>query len=205
MGRAETDRRSQLAQAAFEVFSDRGYRNSSVADVAAAAGVSHGSFYNYFANKRDILDAAIDYGLEELAPQLSPPTEFSETFDDFLDAITAAPRALHSLSVNNSKLISLIVFDAGAIDEALTRRVVEIFESFARSLQRHIDHGIEAGFVRPGLDSQVLAEMLISAGLAVLLPAQGGAPLPGGLDHFIDQMRTLLHAGLGNPAVAGTA
>jgi len=32
------------------------------------------------------------------------------------------------------------------------------------------------------------------------LPAQGGAPLPGGLDHFIEQSADFLRAGLRNRA-----
>lgn len=196
---AQPDRRVQLTRAAFEVFTDRGYRNTSVADIVAAAGLGHGSFYNYFANRREILDAVIDLGLEERAPELSPPEELAETLDEFLDAVTAPWQALHSLSDADNKVVSLIVFDAGAIDEQLTQRVVEIFRSFAHSVQRQIDHGITKGYLRRGLDSEVLGEMLVCMSLAMLLPAQGGAPLPGGLEHVIGQARELLRAGLGQP------
>jgi AcrR family transcriptional regulator len=198
----QADRRTQLTRAAFEVFTDRGYRNSSVADIVTAAGLGHGSFYNYFANRREILDAVIDLGLRERAPELSPPEEFADTLDEFLDAMTAPWRALHSLSEADNKVVSLMVFDAGAIDRQLTERVIEIFESIARSVQRQIDHGIEAGYLRPGLDSKVLGEMLVCASVAMLLPGQGGSPLPGGIDHVIDQAKELLRAGLGKPANA---
>jgi AcrR family transcriptional regulator len=198
--RPRTDRRKQLAQAAFELFTDRGYRNCSVADITAAAGLSHGSFYNYFTNKRNILDAAIDFGVQQLGPSLSPPTELADTLDEFLDALTVPMRELHSLSVTNNKLISLLVFDAAAIDEAVTQRVVEIFKSFARSTQRQIDHGVEMGYLRPGIDTEVLGEMLVAVSLTVLLPAQGGTPLPGGLDHFIEQTKDWLRAALATRA-----
>lgn len=197
MARAQPDRRAQLTRAAFDVFTDRGYRNTSVADIAAAAGLGHGSFYNYFTNRREALDAAIDLGLQERAPGLTPPEELANSLDEFLDAVTAPLRGLHSLSVTENKLVSLVVFDAGAIDEQLTARVVEIFESFAGAMQRQIDHGIEVGYLRPGMDTGVLGEMLVCMSLVMLLPAQGGAPLPGGPDHVIAQVRELLRAGLG--------
>ena len=200
MTRPRSDRRAQLTQAAFAVFTDQGYRNCSVADITTAAGLSHGSFYNYFTNKRDILDAAVDFGFEQIGPQLSPPTELADSLDEFLNAITSPLRELYSLSITNSKLISLMMFDAGAIDDAVTQRVVKIFKSFARSAQRQIDHGVEAGYLRPAIDAEVIGEMLVAISLTVLLPAQGGAPLPGGLDHFIEQTADFLRASLSNRA-----
>lgn len=198
--RPPADRRTQLAQAAFEVFTDRGYRNTSVADIVAAAGVSHGSFYNYFTNKREVLDAAIDFGLESLGPQLHPTAEPAVDLDGFLRALTAPLRAMHEFAATNDRLISLIVFDAAAIDEALTNRIVEIVDSFAQATRHQIDHGVAAGFLRPGLDTEVLSEMLVAMSLVVLLPAQGGATLPGGLDHVIAQVEAMLRAGLAAPA-----
>lgn len=196
---AAIDRRAQLAEAAFEVFTSRGYRNTAVADIVSAAGVSHGSFYNYFTNKREILDAAIDYGLESLGPQLTPPSEPAATLDEFLTAMTAPFRALHEFAMVNNRLVSLIVFDAAAIDDALTNRVIEIVESVARDWQHQIDHGVQAGFLRPGLDTEVLGEVMVAMSMVVLLPAQGGPPLPGGLDHVIAQIADLLRAGLAAP------
>jgi len=193
---APIDRRAQLAEAAFEVFTSRGYRNTAVADIVSAAGLSHGSFYNYFTNKRDALDAAIDFGLESRGPQLAPPPEPAGNLDEFLEAMTAPLRALHEFAAINNRLVSLIVFDAAAIDDALTSRVIEIVEEAAQPWQHQIEHGVDAGFLRPGLDAQILSEVMVAMSLVMLLPAQGGAPLPGGLDHVITQIAEFLRAGL---------
>ena len=49
--------RAQLLEAALEVLAERG-EGFSIGDVAVRAGVSHGTFYNYFAD-RDALHAAL--------------------------------------------------------------------------------------------------------------------------------------------------
>lgn len=48
------DTKQRILDAAAEVFGERGYRGASVDDVAAAAGVTKGAVYYYFADKDDL-------------------------------------------------------------------------------------------------------------------------------------------------------
>lgn len=57
--RITKSRRKQILRAALSVFSTRGYGESTMADVAAAAGVGVGTLYNYYSNKRDLLISLI--------------------------------------------------------------------------------------------------------------------------------------------------
>ncbi|MFM7509306.1 MAG: TetR/AcrR family transcriptional regulator [Actinomycetota bacterium] len=63
---AET--RRKLLDAASDVLATKGFEATRIDDVVAAAGVSHGTFYLYYANKEDILVALA----EECTTQLSP-------------------------------------------------------------------------------------------------------------------------------------
>lgn len=49
------ERRAALVKAAVDVFAEKGYHASRVADVAQAAGLSQGSVYNYVSSKEDLL------------------------------------------------------------------------------------------------------------------------------------------------------
>ena len=63
---AET--RDRLLRAAADVFAERGYDGTRVADIAAAAGVSNGALYAHFASKADLLvDALRTHGRRVLA------------------------------------------------------------------------------------------------------------------------------------------
>lgn len=64
---------ARLRQAAREVFAERGYAAARVEDVVAVAGVSHGTFYTYFTNKADALDALIDETAAELQAVVEEP------------------------------------------------------------------------------------------------------------------------------------
>ena len=51
------DKRERLAAAARPLFAERGFANTTTADIAAAAGVSEGLLFHHFGSKRGILGA----------------------------------------------------------------------------------------------------------------------------------------------------
>ena len=63
------DRREQLLQAGERLFAEHGYRGVTIAEVAAAVGVSTGSFYSHFPDKETffgvILDRLTDRGVQQ--------------------------------------------------------------------------------------------------------------------------------------------
>ncbi len=60
MGRPESGR-ERLLKAALQEFSERGFRRTTLEDIAARADVSKGTLYNYFQNKEDIYNQTCDY------------------------------------------------------------------------------------------------------------------------------------------------
>jgi AcrR family transcriptional regulator len=61
MPRVAPEMPDRLARCAFEVFAERGFRESSVDDIAARAGVTKGSFYSHYPSKRAIVLAACNH------------------------------------------------------------------------------------------------------------------------------------------------
>jgi AcrR family transcriptional regulator/catechol 2,3-dioxygenase-like lactoylglutathione lyase family enzyme len=69
-GRPRVSSREILAEAASELFLERGFAETSVADITTRAGVSRSSFFNYFATKSDVLWAGFDERVARLAAHL---------------------------------------------------------------------------------------------------------------------------------------
>ncbi len=67
-GVTAADTRDRLLRAAADVFAERGYDGTRVADIAAAAGVSNGALYAHFSSKAELLvDALRTHGRRVLA------------------------------------------------------------------------------------------------------------------------------------------
>lgn len=70
-GRPRRSSRDTLRDAATELFLEKGYERTTVDDVARRAGVSRGTFFNYFSAKGDLLWAELDPVLAQLAALLA--------------------------------------------------------------------------------------------------------------------------------------
>src|SRR5436305_5558642 len=55
MGRWEADSRGRLERAALALYGERGFENTTVAEIAARAGLTERTFFRHFADKREVL------------------------------------------------------------------------------------------------------------------------------------------------------
>ena len=55
MGRWEPDARGRLVQAALALYGERGFEQTTVAEIAKRAGLTERTFFRYFADKREVL------------------------------------------------------------------------------------------------------------------------------------------------------
>jgi TetR/AcrR family transcriptional regulator, cholesterol catabolism regulator len=64
--RASSGRRDALIGIAADLFAERGYRSTTVREIAEAAGVLSGSLYHHFDSKESIIDELLSSYLDEL-------------------------------------------------------------------------------------------------------------------------------------------
>ncbi|WP_181762920.1 TetR/AcrR family transcriptional regulator [Rhodococcus spelaei] len=171
-------RREALVRAASEVFVERGYGNCGVAEVVAVAGLGHGTFYNYFSSKRDILDAVIDRGFTLIRAQLTDVRlEDTDGLDEFFDRFQLVLERLNSLVRQDSALVRFVLFDAPAVDPALIdrlqRELARCGSIAAGSLAE-----LRPGDLSAGVDLELVGEAMTSALLlAAVIPLdEDGGP-----------------------------
>ena len=124
-----------LQQAALELFRERGYNQTTAAEIAARAGVTERTFFRHFADKRDILfdrEASVQTALTEaiasapadLAPMqvlllafhgMEAIYEANRSFSEPRQAIIAVTPALQERE--STKIASMIAVLASALEQ----------------------------------------------------------------------------------------
>ena len=76
-----------LEEAASELFLERGYVHTSIDDIAARAGISRATFFNYFAQKSDLLFVSVDAALDQLEQRLDEGMGLREAIAHVADSV----------------------------------------------------------------------------------------------------------------------
>lgn len=93
VGRWEPDARGRLEQAALELYLERGFENTTVAEIAERAGLTERTFFRHFADKREVLFS----GSEALQQLLTETVRDAPEASSPMEAVTAALEAAGSL------------------------------------------------------------------------------------------------------------
>src|ERR1700749_1824687 len=93
MTRWEPDARGRLQRAALELYSERGYDQTTVAEIARRAGLTERTFFRHFADKREVLFAGsgplqerLVQGIAEAPDGLAPIDAVEATFESAAEA-----------------------------------------------------------------------------------------------------------------------
>ena len=86
MGRWEPDARGRLAKAAMELYAEHGFEQTTVAEIAARAGLTERTFFRHFTDKREVLF----YGMEMLRDLLVRAVADAPASATAMDAVGAA-------------------------------------------------------------------------------------------------------------------
>lgn len=79
--RTKKTTKEKIFDAAIDLFSRKGFNDTSVREIAKQAGIREGSIYNHYKNKEAILDAIIDYFKLEFTQSQIPEEEGADLMD----------------------------------------------------------------------------------------------------------------------------
>src|SRR5260370_6222426 len=103
MGRWEPDARGGLAKAAMELYTEQGFEQTTVAEIAARAGLTERTFFRHFADKREVLF----YGMDMLRDLLTRAVADAPTSATPMDAVGAALEAAGAMLQENPDRVRL--------------------------------------------------------------------------------------------------
>jgi AcrR family transcriptional regulator len=140
-----------LLRAAEELFGERSYHRTAVADICARAGMATGSFYSYYQSKTDIFAAVVRAINDDLRQAMRAALEQTEGGQRARER--AAFRAYFDM-LSQRPWIDRIVRESEFIDPAVFR---EYYEHLARGYARGVRAAQIAREVDERYDPEVIA------------------------------------------------
>ena len=166
--RRKAARPDEIAEAALEVFAEKGFAAARLDDIARRAGVSKGALYLYFATKEDIFRAVV---VQAVAPNLrriqALAADHSGPFADLAQALAAlAPQLMAKPQIG--AVVKMVIGEARNFPEIARIWHDQVVNPALEALSTAISSAQARGEVRPG-DPQLYAVGLIGALLAAII------------------------------------
>lgn len=154
-------RRQEIITTALRLFAERGYRATTMGDIAQAMGCTKGLLYHYFRSKAELAHQARSGAhdlmrgrLEEIVcSPLCPTAKLSQAITHFISEILFGYQRYVILAVGRSEMQE-------EVDEARRREVRARQRRFVMLYRDIIQAGIDAGEFEQG-DPSVIANALI--------------------------------------------
>jgi TetR/AcrR family transcriptional repressor of nem operon len=146
-------------------FSTKGYMSTSINDILAAVGTSKGGLYNHFKSKEELLFAALSEarkiwrqrnltGLDRLPRPLDKIKKLLENYRDYYLA--------DSENFPGGCIFVALAVELNDQQPHLAQEVNEGFQRFKGMIKRLLDQEREAGHLKNGIDTGMVAEMIFS-------------------------------------------
>jgi AcrR family transcriptional regulator len=191
-GSGTASRRAELLGIAAELFAEKGFKNTTVRDIADAAGILSGSLYHHFDSKESMVDELLDTFQTELWRQYDEIEASDRTPREKLEAVVRA-----SFDAIGSHRNEVAIFQSDAVFLTSFERFAYLGErnqKFRELWTRLLSEGVERGELRADLDVELVYRFLRdTVWVAVRWYRPGGALSPGDV---ADQYLSILLEGI---------
>ncbi|HEY8505872.1 MAG TPA: TetR/AcrR family transcriptional regulator, partial [Gemmataceae bacterium] len=198
------DRRQQIIEAAFRVFSRKGFQGASNREIAEEAGIAPGLIYRYFRNKEDLFLAVAEakspaVPLARLLGSMAeaPPREF------FLAVAREIGRVFAS---ETTRAAARLLLADGLRHESLRQLWRErVVEPILQGLTAYIRRQVAGGRLRP-IEPEAAARLFVGTVMSQVLISfvLGDDPANEQLAPLLEQAAEVFWQGVAPPAEGGT-
>jgi TetR/AcrR family transcriptional regulator, fatty acid metabolism regulator protein len=139
-------RRERILDAAFHTFTRRGYRDTAVDEIAAAADTSKGGVYFHFPTKEAIFRELVRTTADRLAAKVE------EAVAEQTEPIARADAALRTVLVTfagHRTMARLLFVDAIGAGRVFNEETNALHDRFAGMIAGYLDEAVEAGAIPP--------------------------------------------------------
>jgi len=143
--------------AAREAFGEKGYDDTSVAEIARRVGIVEGAVYRHFPSKRDLLHQVIRSFYEPLVESATRGAAAIESPDDRLRFLIR--RGLQALT-DDRLVCRLIISEARTLDDYYESDIADLSRRYTSLAVETVREGVDAGWYRPDTNPQMVRDLI---------------------------------------------
>lgn len=173
-GTRHSEKREKIVKAAARLFARKGFFNTSVAEIAAEAGVGKGTIYEYVSSKEDLFFAVFEWVSESSWTQAR--IGLSALSGPASEKIQAVGRSVIRQWEGMEEYYTLVMeFWCATTSSSLRDRFKGVFHQMYKDFRRLVSglilEGIERGEFRDDIDPESVAAALVGTYDALVLQA----------------------------------
>lgn len=205
--RAERKRREvqqELADAAFDVFVERGYHATRVADITAHLGVGQSTFYKHFESKRAVVEHVLEQRLSAAMEAISSENAAGEadTLEDYLAQVERITAALFESLADDPRALRIMLFEAMSVDRELEDRWNTVLDLIRAVVAAYYRNGIDKAYFRGDVDVDASSDAVVGLLLGGLLRVLRDPADRDGYLRYVDAARDMVVSAAITPGVA---
>jgi AcrR family transcriptional regulator len=189
--RKKLQTRRAIAAAALRLFAERGYEETTIADIAQAADVSPRTFFSYFPSKEDVVFAEIDERLAEVRegvahrpPGETPLESMRRIVFEMIEAIAAAHGEYGAIQIQ-------LILDRPSLQARALKRMND-------TEQHVVERLTELSPDLDEIDAVVIAGALVGGMKAVITHCRAHGYAPEATREAVDRALAIVEHGLGS-------
>lgn len=156
------DKRQKIIDCAVDEFAQHDYQSASVSRMVSQAGISKGSLYQYFSDKRDLYRYILELGIQKKAALMAESMQDSPNIT-FFETLNHLFKVMATFELQHPKLAK-IGYRAANGKSPLPEELVEMAKLSTRHYFANlIDKGIATGEIREDTNVEVTAFLFASA------------------------------------------
>jgi AcrR family transcriptional regulator len=168
--RSKDDRRQALVEAAFNEIAERGFEGLRTREVAAEVGVNIATLHYYFPSKEALIRGVVELSMQRFRSTLAPHGSSAGQLRNHLRAVRQLLRAEPRLGAVMAELAL-----RSARDPAIAGIMEETSDAWHRIVRGLLGRAAREGHLRPELDSDDVAAIIVATLASMTLPAMAGA------------------------------
>lgn len=160
-------KREKIINAAIDEFVERSYNKVRITEIAENAGIAVGSFYQYFADKRDLVKYILDLTAQKKLEYINRDMVLNKEKYGFFELFREIVWSGVKFARENSRLIAIA--NIMVADKSLQQEILGEYQDTTSDFYKQLlELGLANGELDPAIDTSLVARFLTSLSFSLI-------------------------------------